>query len=85
MVVIMCVSLSVRLSLHLYFQVTFLHNAWKLSAETCLASRTCNSLEKMLNLDFRFKVLLSTYGVMMLTSTAIQGPAKNKSPQQALT
>ena len=53
-------SCRVCLSICLYFQVTFLHNAWKLSAETCFANTTCNSLER----DFRFKALLLTYDVM---------------------
>ena len=42
-VVVVCACPSVCL----YFQVMFLHNARKLSAETCFASKTHNSLEKI--------------------------------------
>ena len=63
------------LSIRLYFQVTFLHNAWKLTAETCFASRTRKSFEKYWT-DFWFKALLSTYGVLL---PAIQSPEKNRS------
>ena len=57
------------------------HSARKLSAETCFASKTCNSLE-----NIGYKALLLNYCVMMLTSMAVassrgdQSPTKNKSP-----
>ena len=77
--VVVCVCLSIRLN----FQVMFFYNAWNLSAKTCLASKTCNSLIKKYWTDFRFKALLSTYIVChdVLTSTAVASNPESSEEQ----